>query len=136
MTEENLITTALFEDNIKPLPKTQVLPNHIKEYLANRIGRTDFIDLFEAESSNVDLRTDLKIEEIILVNIIKMNADYLTNKGIKNNVFETFINQYLRLKISLDRKSRAEFVDINKKERFENNLNKFNTFANLKKVKE
>lgn len=112
------------------------LINPISEYLDNRNHTSDFIDLFEAEKHNVDLRTDLSHEEIILVNIIKMNASFLQNKGLNNNIFDSFIDQYLRLKISLERKSRGEFVDINKRDRTENHLKQLNSFAELRKTKE
>lgn len=120
-----------------------VLPNHIEEYFKNNNKRSDFLDLFESEENDVDspdnnimLRTDLTHQEIILVNVIILNANLMKSLGLKSNIYDNFINQYQRLKVSMDRKSRAEFVDINKKERFENNLDKFNAFQNLKKVKE
>lgn len=112
------------------------LPNHIEEFMDSKAKRSDFVDLFEAKEDNVDLRTDLSHPEIVLVNILQINAEFMNKKGLDGNIYQRFINGYKRLKVSLDRKSRAEFVDINKKERFESNLDKFNSFANLKKVKE
>lgn len=112
------------------------LPNHIEEFMDSKSKRSDFIDLFEAKEDNVDLRTDLTHQEIVLTNVLQLNGDFMKSKGMDGNIYQRFINGYKRLKVSLDRKSRGEFVDINKKERFESNLEKFNTFANLKKVKE
>lgn len=112
------------------------LPNHIEEYFDAKGKRSDFVDLFEAKKDNVDLRTDLTIQEIVLVNVIQLNSSFMDNLGMTENIYSKFIDGYKRLKVSLDRKSRVEFVDINKKERFENNLDKFNQIAALKKVKE
>lgn len=112
------------------------LPNHIEEYFDESSNKSEFVDLFEAEQDNVDLRTDLTHKEIILVNIITLNSEMLNKLGIHNDFYSRFIDNYKRLKVSMDRKSRTEFVDINKKERFENNLSKFNAFSTLQKVKE
>lgn len=112
------------------------LPNHIEKYFNNKSKSSNFIELLEAENNNVDLRTDLSIEEIILVNTIILNGEFLKNRGLKNNIYERFINHYLRLKISKDRLSRQEFVTINKTDNNKETMEKLNTFANLKKVKE
>jgi hypothetical protein len=114
------------------------LINPIESYFNNKHNVSEFIELFEATGQNVDLRTDLTHEEIILVNIIKMNGEYLKSldeEAFKDNIYTQFINSYMRLKISLERKSRGEFVDINKRERFENNLHKFNALKDLTDIK-
>jgi len=124
------------EDNlIKPIKN---LINPIEHYFNNKHNTAEFIELFEGTDQNIDLRTDLSHEEIILVNVIKMNGEYLKELDpveFKDNIYTRFINSYMRLKVSLDRKSRAEFVDINKKERFENNLHKFNALKDLTDIK-
>lgn len=112
------------------------LPNPIEEYFDKNSKKSDFLDLFEAKEDNVDLRTDLTISEINLVNVIQLQGELAYKLGLKDNIHKKFINGYKRLKVSLDRKSRAEFVDINKKERFENNLQKFNAFKTLQDTKQ
>jgi hypothetical protein len=114
---------------------TKKLHNHIEEFLSNKTKSADFIELFEAKNDNVDLRTDLTLQEIPLIVAIHFNHEFLKKRGIPSP-FGVFINQFERSRVSLDRKSRAEFVDINKKERFENNLEKFNSIAQLQKVKQ
>lgn len=114
-----------------PLP----LPNHIEEYLKESVGENAFRDLFEAEDENVDLRTHLNADELVIANKIYANNMYLLQKlGI--DIYGDFLINYLRYKISYERLSRSEFVDINRKDRFEQSLGAVNTFANLKKVKE
>lgn len=114
-----------------PLP----LPNHIEEYLKESVGENAFRDLFEAEDENVDLRTHLNSDELVIANKIFANNAFIFKKlGI--NVYGDFLINYLRYKISYERLSRTEFVDINRKDHFEQNLGRFNNFANLKKVKE
>lgn len=113
------------------------LPNPIQEYIDKDVKESTFLDLFEATEENVDLRTDIDIQEIVLINKIKIYNDYLTNIFGKDfKPYHPFINSYLRLKISNERRSRGEFVDINRKDRFEQNLQRFGNFQNLMKVKE
>lgn len=130
--------------DIKPLPQEtelikpiKKLINPIESYFNNKHNTAEFIELFEGTEENIDLRTDLEHEEIILTNIIKMNGEYLKDldEAFKDNIYTRFINSYMRLKVSLDRKSRGEFVDINKRERFENNLHKFNALKDLTDIK-
>lgn len=123
--------------DFKPLPNERNLISPIKEILDSRTNRANFIELFEATKENIDLRTDLTIQEIVISNIIKMNGDYLKNldPSFEHNIYSDFIDEYLRLKVSLDRKSRGEFVDINRSEHFEKDLNKFNNFKQLSDVK-
>lgn len=111
------------------------LPNHIEEYIKNNTGDNSFRDLFEGKENNIDLRSDFNDNEVDVINKIKVNEMYL-NMTLKNNFYKQLIYQYMRLKVSFNRLSRMEFVDINRQDRFEQNLNRFNNFANLSKVKE
>jgi hypothetical protein len=117
--------------------KEKELINPILEYFKSNTEKEEspFLELFEATDEDVDLRTDLSIQEIIIVNKIMHNCTFLTKK-IKSSIYEDFIYQYLRLKISKDRKSRGEFVDINRREDMDHNLQKFSNFSNIAKVKE
>lgn len=110
------------------------LNNPIQEYFDNQNNEATFKDLFEATKENVDLRTDLTIQEIVIINKLKTNDTFIEEK-LNFKLFDGFVNDYLRLKISLDRRSRGEFVDINRKERFEQNLRRMNDFSNVLEVK-
>lgn len=108
--------------------------NPVEEYIRDS-EPTSFLDLFEANKENVDLRTDLIIDEIVIINKLKV-FDLFIEQKLGFNLYDKFLENYLRLKISNDRLSRAEFVDINRKDRFEQNLKKFGEFANISKIKE
>lgn len=109
--------------------------NPLEEYVYDKGKENTFLDLFEADHDNVDLRSDLTIQEIVIINKLIVDNSFL-NEKLGFNLFDEFLEHYLRLKISLDRKSRGEFVDVNRKDRFEQNLQRFNNFSNLAKVKE
>lgn len=111
------------------------LPNHIEEYLKESVGENAFRDLFEATDENVDLRSELDEKELDCVNKIYINNLFLKEK-IGSDIYKQFLIKYMRLKVSFNRGSRGEFVDINRKDHFETNMNRFNTFSNLSKVKE
>lgn len=92
------------------------MSNHIEEYFAQSSENKDVLtskELFRADPDNVDIKTDLSWQEIVLINKLMFNDSLLKSKGL-TPVYKDFINRYLRLKISLDRKSRGEFVDMNR----------------------
>lgn len=111
------------------------LPNHIAEYIKTNVGENNFKELFEGDVFNIDLRTDLTLKELILVNRIRI-TDIFLKENLGFSVYSQFITDYLKLKVSLDRKSRSEFVDINRKDRFNQHLREFTTFSDLSKVKQ
>lgn len=88
--------------------------NHIEEYFLKNDNNSTAIaskELFKDD--NIELRTELKDEEIILINGMMFNNTMLKECGCEE-VFEPFITNFMRLKVSKDRKSRGEFVSINK----------------------
>jgi DNA replicative helicase MCM subunit Mcm2 (Cdc46/Mcm family) len=90
--------------------------NHIEEYFSNKENNKEVLtskELFKAEKHDVDIRTDIIWKEIILVNKLLYN-NILLKKYKLLPVFEDFVTEYMRLKISMDRKSRTEFVDMNR----------------------
>lgn len=126
----------MIQTNVKQdIKMNDILKNPLEEYFKNNADKeSTFQELFEATPLNVDLRTDLSIKELVILNKIKMNCIFLDER-IKTEIYQNFFNQYLRLKISKDRLSRAEFVDINRRERFEQNLQKFGNFKALADIK-
>ena len=119
------------------MTKEKTLLNPIEEFIKNNTEQEPtFQTLFEIDDKeNVDLKTDLSTQEIVLINKIKMNDLFIKN-NLGYSPYSEFLISYMRLKVSKDRKSREEFVDINRKERFEKDLKKFGDFSNLMKVKE
>ena len=91
--------------------------NHIEEYFSKyhesenaRVSR----QLFDS-GKEIELRTDLVAGEIPLINAMMINDSVLLNSGLKP-LFSQYYNSFMKLKISLDRKSRTEFVTINRKD--------------------
>ena len=95
--------------------KTTPTTNHIDEYLISQGQTQDKLtskELFKGDKSDIDLKTELQFREVTLICALISNDDFLVSKGIKP-VYEEYINKYMRLKVSLDRKSRGEFVTMN-----------------------
>jgi hypothetical protein len=65
-------------------------------------------ELFEID--NVEARTELTAEQVIIVAKIKALSSFIQKKDSKNKTLETFIKDFLELQISKDRGSRKEFV--------------------------
>ena len=93
-------------------------PNHIEEYFKdeNR-DHKKYELLFNVSDDNVDLdlKTEVSEEELRNITTLEVTNDYLEKQGIKR-VFSSYIEKFLRLKISLERKSREEFVRVNQPE--------------------
>ena len=92
------------------------MSNHIEEYFADASQSKEVLtskELFKALPEDVDIKTDLTLQEIVLIGKLKFNNLLLKESGL-NPVYTEFLQHYLRLKISLDRKSRGEFVDMNR----------------------
>jgi len=91
------------------------MSNHIEEYFAEAGQSKEVLtskELFRANKEDVDIKTELSDMEIVYLNILKVNQQDLISRGI-TDVYDSFINNYLRLKISKERKSRGEFVTMN-----------------------
>lgn len=111
------------------------MPDNIEEYFAKVEGTKQAFhsrELFEAKEDNIDLKTDLSNEEISLINVLFYNDMILKSRGLKP-VFSNYINKFMRLKVSKDRLSRSEFVNINKVNTQEDVLN---IASNLKNITE
>lgn len=117
--------------------QSEKMPNHIQEYFAKIEGSKEAFhsrELFKAEKGDVDIKTDLSIQEIVLLNTLMFNNRILAECGLEP-VYEDFIYFYMRLKISLDRKSRGEFVSINKTDRTEEATSLLSNVKNIMEPK-
>lgn len=99
------------------------LPDHISEYFSNQEAINNRLsrDLFQASDKDVEVKTELEHDEIKIISTLKFNDEYLISKGL-NPFFIKYYNNYMRLMISKDRKSRQEFVEMNKSEKPESNV--------------
>lgn len=114
------------------------MPNHIEEYFTQKEAGKEGLtarELFKAEKEDVDIKTELSQKEILIFNRLTYNDLILKSKKL-NCPFEKLIYTYFRLKISLDRKSRGEFVAINQnKDKTEELINKMGAISNITGVK-
>lgn len=105
--------------------------NHIEEYFLKSEGNSkDFASKELFKDENIEVRTDINNNEIILINKLIFNDDFLLNKGL-NPVFKKFYKNLMKLKISKDRKSRQEFVSINKEDKTDDVLNGMGNISNI-----
>lgn len=106
--------------------------NPIEEYLLGEgQGEKNFSELFKADDDYVDQMTDLTPQEIRHIATLFENDRFLYAKGIEP-VYGHYTNKLMRLLISKERKSRAEYVDVNKAER-ETPAQNFNLIGGLPK---
>lgn len=106
--------------------------NHIDEYFTENERSKEVItskELFTADK-DVDIKTDIKWEEIVIINKILFHNEHLRKQGLKP-IYNNFLNNYMRLKISMDRKSRAEFVNMNRGNNTDEVIDKFSALSNI-----
>lgn len=121
----------------KPTQIKKKMSDNIEEYFTKVEGTKEAFhsrELLTADLDNVDLKTDLSHQEITFVNMILFNDNLLRSKGLKP-LFTGYINKYMRLKFSLDRKSRMEFVNINKSDKTDDALKIASDISNITKTK-
>lgn len=87
--------------------------NPIDEYFANQMGKEVLTskELFKADE--IDLRSELTWREVTLINILHYYNMLLKKRGFKST-WDKYLEHYMRFKVSKDRGSRHEFVDMNK----------------------
>jgi hypothetical protein len=90
--------------------------------------------LFESGDKDNDLRSDLVYPEDICVCSLLVNDKFLKSKGLKP-IYSYYLDELLRKRFSLERGSRKEFVNVNKKDFFDDNLAKFGSISNLQEVR-
>ena len=127
------------KEQLKKITKEEKkpMPNHIQEYFAKIEGSKEAFhsrELFKASREDVDIKTDLSIQEIVLINKLLFNNELLKKRKLLP-VYSDFLYNYMRLKISLDRKSRGEFVSINRGDKTEEATALLSNLANITGVK-
>lgn len=105
------------------------MPNHVQEFFS-QTEREVGSELFRINDSNSDLKSELSEEEIRLIDVLKSNDDHLEELGI-GAVFTIYYKNFLRLKVSLQRKGRGEYVDVHKKDNSDTTISRF---SNLKTI--
>ena|SRR6185437_4321683 len=86
------------------------MKNHIEEYFDEKNTNEKFHigkELFK--SDDIEVKTDLTLREIALINVLDFNNQILKKHKLKP-IWNFFIEGYMKKKLSLERKSRQEFV--------------------------
>ena len=106
------------QPNNNNVPTSRNVPRVVAEYFddINDIKKhTHYDELFNANKDNVDLQTQLNEAELRAIATLQTNDKFLNSIGVKS-VYDVYVNNFMRLKISLDRQSRKEYVEVNKAE--------------------
>lgn len=100
----------------------KILNNPVEEYFRQQDRKPTHSEIFEAKESDVELKTELDLNKITQVTTLFENDLFLeTRLGIPP-IFESYYQKFMRLMISKDRKSRAEFVEVNKNKQDDNSF--------------
>ena len=113
------------------------MSNHIEEYFTEVEKNSSNIaskQLFSGDEEDIDFKTDLTDQDIRDINTLFVNDNYLIKKGLKP-VFKNYYQKFMRLVISKERKSRQEFVNLNKQETSEDVINQMSNLSNLTGVR-
>lgn len=98
--------------------KTNSIENNFQEDIIGKLSHnSDLIELGKpiiGDLKNLEYHTDLTVNEIIAISNIKMIVEELKKLGIDISYLFDFIKYYMELKISYRRKSRKEFIELNK----------------------
>lgn len=105
------------------------MKNHIEEYFSQKETQAGN-ELFRIDDKNADIKSECTNEEVRLITVLEMNDDFLESRGLKR-MYEKYYYRFLRLQVSLDRKGRKEYVDINKKDNTDETIAKFGNMNNL-----
>ncbi len=97
--------------------KINIVEEYFKDMGHSQLKKNE---LFDGNEEEIDIKTDLNEKKITLINTLHENDKFLQDRGLKP-VFKSYYEKHMRLLISRDRKSRSEFVDVEKGRREENN---------------
>lgn len=101
----------------------------------SRSNLDNSIELFKASEKDVDIKTDLTHEEQVLMACILTENDLISNKLKGFSLYGSFSQHFMRTKISLDRKSRAEFTRVNDKGSMDRDAERMSALKNLSEVR-
>lgn len=108
---------------------TTKLINPVEEYFNEQeVGMGN--ELFRISDDNSDIKSEVSEEELRLINVLKMNDNFLESKNLKP-VFKHYYKNFLRLKVSLKRQGRGEYVDINRADNSDRTISRFGDLSNM-----
>lgn len=102
----------------------------------NKSDDDNSLELFS--SGDITLRTQLNNKEVVLSNCLFVENEIIKSQfksktGKSFDLYGDFLSNFKKHKVSLDRQSRGEFVNVNLKNTFDRDLNRM---ANLKNLTE
>lgn len=94
------------------------LSNPVEEYFKDEGSKDSrFSELFKGNDEFIDQMTELDVNDIKLMLTLHENDRHLLSKyGLRSPVFASYMQKFMRLMVSKDRKSRGEYVDVHKAE--------------------
>lgn len=113
-----------------------VLVNPLDSIFKTIKGKMSHIsqELFLSSPTDLLLKTDVVYPEDVLISSLRFNDDFLNNR-LGFRVYDSYLKDLLMIRFSLDRKSRSEFVTVNKKDFVDDNLAKLGSIKNLTEVR-
>lgn len=123
------------QEIIKKLENENVeLPDDIQAYftqLNTDAKMNASSEIFNSKDDQLDFRTEVSEQEIAKIVSMRRNDTELAEYGIKP-VYKDIIRNFERLRISKERKSRSEFVNINKSDNTDQVLSRIGDASNIK----
>ena len=94
------------------------LNNPIEEYFDSDQSKiSKYSELFKGNDEFIDQMTELSDRDIKLALVLYMNDEYLLNRHkMDSPIYAGYLQKFMRLMVSKDRKSRGEYVDVHKAE--------------------
>lgn len=110
------------------------MDNPIEEYLlSNTENNSNLVskELFSIDDDlDIDFKTDLNDNDIKNIASMSYNDLFLKRLGFKP-IFRDYYIKLMRLRVSKNRLSRSEFVNINKMNNTDDTLNKLSDLTNI-----
>ncbi len=93
------------------------LTNPIEQFFRSEGSKiSKFSELFKGNDDFIDQMSEVNANEIRMLVTLHETDRFLLDNGLRSPVYASYANKFLRLMVSKDRKSRAEYVDVHKAE--------------------
>jgi hypothetical protein len=110
-------------------------PDIIEQTFEQFKGSQDEQALKLFDEGDIDLKTDLSSKEVVLVTALDIESKLINKSfskfGFDFDLYGAFLQSYKRHKVSLDRKSRSEFVASIMKNTIDRDLNRVSNLKNV-----
>lgn len=103
--------------------------NPIQDYFTDQ-EKGSGTELFRITDENSDIKSEVSDLELRYINVLMANDDFLRRRQLPP-VYYNYYKRFLRLKVSLDRKGRQEFVQIHRKDNADETIQKLGNLNNV-----